>query len=137
MPSEMRRPETINIEAYIDALELQLSEALSSVDRRALPVPYHRYVRALKAVLQPTLQSGAVILTSLAVIVAVGAAPASMRTPTRSDTPLAAPSSVLVIVSDGMQVRDSLPPGEFLTAAEEVTTNQVADNLDMVPMEKE
>ena len=137
MPSEMRHPGPINIERYTDALDRQLSSELSQTRRSALPESFHRFARVLRSVLQPTLQSGAMILTSLAVIVAVGATPGSIRAPAPPHTALAAPSAALVIVSDGMRVRDSLPPGEFLTAAEEITINQEADNLDMAPMAKE
>lgn len=137
MPSEMRRPGPINIERYIDALDRQLSGELSQTRRSALPESFHRFARIVRSVLQPTLQSGAMILTSLAVIVAVGATPGSIGAPAPAHTALAPPSAALVIVSDGMRVRDSLPPGEFLTAAEEITINQVADNLDMPEMAKE
>lgn len=137
MPSEMRHPGPIKIERYIDTLDRQLRGELSQTRRTALPESFHRLARVVRSVLQPTLQSGAVILTSLAVIVAVGATPGSIRAPAPAHTALAAPSAALVIVSDGMRVRDRLPPGEFLTAAEEITINQVADNLDMPPMAKE
>lgn len=137
MPSEMRRPGPINIERYIDALDRQLSGELSQTRRSALPESFHRFARVVRSVLQPTLQSGAMILTSLAVIVAVGATPGSIRAPAPAHTALSPPSAALVIVSDGMTVRDSLPPGEFFTAAEEIMVNQVADNLDMPLMAKE
>ncbi len=137
MPSEMRRPGPINIGAYVAALDLQLREEVSRVERWTLPDGFHRLARALKTVLRPILQSGAVVLTSVAVIVAVGAAPASMRTPSPADTPLATPTEPRFAVSEEFQLRDSLPPDEFLAVADKVTSVQEADNPDMPPMAKE
>ncbi len=134
MPSEMRRPGPIDIEVYIGALEIQLSDEAALVGRRSLPESLRRFIRTLRSLLEPTLQSGAVILTSLAVIVAVGVAPATTGAPTVSDTPLAAPPAAFVIESEGMQIRDNLPPGEFLSATADIATHQLADNLDMPPM---
>jgi hypothetical protein len=36
-----------------------------------------------------------------------------------------------------VQLRDSLPPDEFLVVADEFTSVPLADNPDMPPMEKE
>lgn len=137
MPSEMRRPGPINIEAYVSALDLQLREEVPRIERWALPEVFHRLARALKSVLQPILQSGAMVLTSIAVIVAVGAAPASMQIPAPVDTPLPTPTESQFAVIEGMSLQDKLPPDEFLAVADELTAVQVADNPDMPPMEKE
>jgi hypothetical protein len=77
------------------------------------------------------------VLTSIAVIVAVGAAPASMQTPAPVDTPLATPTEPRFAVTEEVQLRDSLPPDEFLVVADEFTSVPLADNPDMPPMEKE
>ncbi|GEM_PF-2867509 len=135
MPSEMRRPGPIAIDSYVLALERQLSEEVGRVKRRSLPAAFHRLARSLRAVLQPILQSGAMALTSLAVIVAVGVAPATMSDPRPIDTPLAAPSTQLAVVT-GEQLRDSLPPDEFL-AASAFTSVRVADNRDTTQIERE
>jgi hypothetical protein len=133
----MRRPGPINIDDYVAALDLQLREEVARIERRTLPDGFHRVARAVKTVLQPILQSGAMVLTSIAVIVAVGAAPASMQTPAPVDTPLATPTEPRFAVTEEVQLRDSLPPDEFLVVADEFTSVPLADNPDMPPMEKE
>ena len=136
MQSEMRRPGPIHIEGFVGALDLQLRDEVPRVRRRALPEMFHRFGRSLRSMLQPIFQSGAIILTSVAVIVAVGAAPASMRTPPPANTPVAAPSGPVLEPAGSTNLRDSLPPDEFL-AAGDVFTVQVADNQDIPRMEKE
>jgi hypothetical protein len=133
----MRRPGPINMEAYVTALDVQLREEISRIERWTLPGGFHRVARALKTVLQPILQSGAMVLTSIAVIVAVGAAPASVQSPAPIDTPLATPTEPRFAVTEEVQLRDSLPPDEFLVVADEFTSVPLADNPDMPPMEKE
>ncbi|MGH8914409.1 MAG: hypothetical protein ACRDZM_07835 [Acidimicrobiia bacterium] len=137
MSSEMRRPGAVNIKSYVAALDLQLREEAPRVDRRALPGAVLRLVRSLRSILEPILLSGAMVLTSVAVIVAVGAAPASMRVPPSSEAPLATPGPPRAVVTEQVQLRDNLPPEEFLAVAEESPSVQVADNLDMPPMEME
>ena len=137
MPSEMRRPGTIDIEAFVSALDRQLREEVGRVERWALPQVVHRFVRGLRAALKPIVQSAAIVLTSFAVIVAVGAAPASMRNPSPAEQPLATPGQVQVPVDEGTQIRDNLPADEFLAVSDESAAVQEADNLDMPPMTKE
>jgi hypothetical protein len=114
MPSEMRRPGPIAIDAYVDLLDRQLRDEMVRIERRAWPSFVHRLTRALKTILQPLLQSGAVVLTSIAVIVAVGVAPATMRDPAPPETPLASPESVIVVETGAASLHDRLPPDEFL-----------------------
>jgi hypothetical protein len=133
----MRRPGTIDIETYISALDLQLRDEVTRVRRRPLPHVILRLWSTLKSKLQPILQSGAIVLTSVAVIVAVGAAPASMRTPSSSNTPLVIPSEPLVAIADQSRMQDRLPPDEFLAVGDESASVQLADNPDISPMEKE
>jgi hypothetical protein len=135
MPSEMRRPRAINIDQYLAALDRQLREEVTRVERRTLPQVFHKLARALRTALQPILQSGAIVLTSFAIIVAVGAAPASMRSPAPADTPLAAPSRPEIVASMGREIRDNLPADEFLAVADDSV--QEADNPDMPPMTRE
>jgi len=138
MPSEMRRPRTIDIDDYVAALDRQLREEVARIERRSLPQVFHRMGRVLRTTLQPILQSGAIVLTSFAIIVAVGAAPASMPTPPSPDTtPLATPSRPAVVVGVSSEIRSNLPADEFLAVAEEPTSVQEADNLDMPPMTME
>lgn len=137
MPSEMRRPRAIEIDHFVAALDRQLREEVKRGRRRTLPHFVHRFARALRTAMQPILQSGAILLTSFAIIVAVGAAPASMRTPPPADTPLASPSPPAVVVSDAPDLRDNLPADEFLAAGDESASVQEADILDMPPMTME
>ncbi|HSJ82536.1 MAG TPA: hypothetical protein VLA91_01815 [Acidimicrobiia bacterium] len=137
MPSEMRRPRTVDIADYVAALDRQLREEVVRTERRSLPQVFHRMARVLRTTLQPILQSGAIVLTSFAIIVAVGAAPASMRTPPSPDTPLATPSRPAVVVGVSSEIRSNLPADEFLAVAEESTSVQEADNSDMPPMTME
>ncbi|HSK06230.1 MAG TPA: hypothetical protein VK990_01835 [Acidimicrobiia bacterium] len=133
----MRRPRAIHVEEYVAALDRQLREETMRIERRSLPHAVHRLTRALRTALQPILQSGAVVLTSLAIIVAVGAAPASMRTPAPADAPLATPSQPGIVAGTGRDVRDNLPPDEFLAVADDSPSVQEADNPDMPPMTRE
>jgi len=137
MPSEMRRPRTVDIEDYVAALDRQLREEVASIERRSLPQVFHRIGRVLRTTLQPILQSGVIVLTSFAIIVAVGAAPASMPTPPSPDTLLATPSRPTVVVGVSSAIRSNLPADEFLAVADEPTSVQEADNFDMPPMTME
>ncbi|HEX6145763.1 MAG TPA: hypothetical protein VF083_03230 [Acidimicrobiia bacterium] len=135
MPSEMRRPAPIDVADYIAALDRQLREEVVRFERRSLPHAIHRLARALRTALQPILQSGAIVLTSFAIIVAVGAAPASMRSPAPPETPLATPSQPEIVAGIGRDIRDNLPADEFLAIADDSV--QEADNPDMPPMTRE
>jgi hypothetical protein len=133
----MRRPRAIGIEEFVASLDRQLREEAVRIERKSLPHAVHRLARALRTALQPILQSGAVVLTSFAIIVAVGAAPASMRSPAPADTPLATPSQPGIVAGIGREIRDNLPVDEFLAVADDSTSVQEADNLDMPPMTRE
>ena len=137
MPSEMRRPRAIGIEDFVTSLDRQLREEAVRIERKSLPHAVHRLARALRTALQPILQSGAVVLTSFAIIVAVGAAPASMRSPAPADAPLATPNQPGIVAGIGREIRDNLPADEFLAVADDSTSVQEADNLDMPPMTRE
>jgi len=133
MPSEMRRPGPVNIDLYVGLLDRQLREEVARTERRALPYFAQRLARVLKTALQPLMQSAAVVLTSIAVIVAVGVAPATMSDPPPADTPLATPGSNFTVVSDETSIHDRLPPDEFLA----IESFQGADNRDTPQMEME
>jgi hypothetical protein len=137
MPSEMRRPRAIHIEEYVTALDRQLRVEVIRMERRALPQVVHRFARVLKTALQPILQGGAIALTSFAVIMAVVAAPASMRTPPPATPTLATPSQPGIVVDVVRDIRDNLPADEFLAVADESTAVQEADNPDIPPRTKE
>lgn len=133
MPSEMRRPGPVDIDFYVALLDRQLREEVSRVERRAIPLFILRIARVLKTALQPLMQSGAVVLTSIAVIVAVGVAPATMSDPPPTDTPLADPGGNFEVVTNESSFYDRLPPDEFLA----VESFQGADNRDTPHMEME
>lgn len=133
MPSEMRRPGAIHIDDYVARLDRQLREEVARVERRSLPGFVLRIARAAKTALQPLLQSGAVVLTSIAVIVAVGVAPATMRDPAPPETPLGSPANDFVVDTEESSIQDRLPPDEFLA----VESFQPADNPDIPPMTAE
>lgn len=135
MPSEMRRPAPIDVADYVAALDRQLREEAVRIERRSLPHAIHRLARVLRTALQPILQSGAIVLTSFAIIVAVGAAPASMRSPAPPETPLATPSQPEIVAGLGRDIRDNLPADEFLAIADDSV--QEADNPDTPPMTRE
>ncbi len=133
MPSEMRRPGPVKIDNYIALLDTQLRGEVSRVERHPMPFLIQRIARVLKTALQPLIQSGAVVLTSIAVIVAVGVAPATMSDPPPVDTPLADPGGDFEVVTDQSSYYDRLPPDEFLA----VESFQGADNRDTPRMEME
>jgi hypothetical protein len=93
MSYEMRRPGTIRIEGFIRSMDTLLREEARQYERRSLPIGWHRRLRGLKTVLRPILQAGAMVLTSMAVIVAVGAAPASLPGAPPVSTQLAVPTA--------------------------------------------
>lgn len=134
MPSEMRRPGAMHLDDYEDALERLLREEALSRRRRRVSGLLHRLARSFRSVLRPTLQSGAMVLTSLAVIVAVGVAPATMRDPSPADAPLAAPSARSVVVEAPRA--DLLVASDDLVAAVGVTAIRLGDIPDTPRVER-
>ncbi len=134
MPSEMRRPAPIDIHHFVDLLDDQLRNEVALIERRALPTVFHRFARLLRTALRPLLQSGAMALTSIAVIVAVGVAPATVSDPAPPESLLAIPGiDRSVVVDSGSTILDRLPPDEFLA----VESFQTADNRDIPHMTME
>lgn len=93
MPSEVRRPTEIRLDRFVDRLDERLRDEAVKTRRARLPVGLHAMLRAVKVRALAVLQGGALALTALAVIVAVGVVPA-MRPDgsTATNGPLAAPS---------------------------------------------
>lgn len=126
MPSEMRRPGPIAIEGYIDRLDLRIRDEAGRNRHASLPSPAHMAARRLRALLRPLLQSGAMVLTSLAVIVAVGVAPGTLPTATHDNSSVAAPADPSSFIYEPNGFLDRIPDDEFL-ASEAV---HVPDNPD-------
>jgi hypothetical protein len=93
MSYEMRRPGPIHIQGFIRSMDAILREETRRQARWGLPTGWHRLLGALKAVLRPVMQAGAMVLTSVAVIVAVGVAPASLPGAPPVSTRLAVPTA--------------------------------------------
>jgi hypothetical protein len=127
MPSEMRRPGPIAIDGFAASLDLRLREAVKQTRHQTLPSKFLGFLRSVRRIVQPLMQSGAIVLTSLAIIVAIGVAPGTVQHPVATpDTPVAAPSSSSYFVLEGHDFLSRLPAEEFL-ASEGV---QIADNQD-------
>ncbi|MFZ0626422.1 MAG: hypothetical protein WAN34_07995 [Acidimicrobiia bacterium] len=126
MPSEMRRPGPVNIQTFVSQLDLRLRDEVPRTPHTSLPTFVHRVVKDIRAFLAPVLQSGAMVLTSLAIIVAVGVAPGTLSAPDTGSAVLSAPSAPRMFSSEPHDFLDRIPEDEFL-ASEAV---QVADNPD-------
>lgn len=95
MRSDARRPSEIRLDRFVEQLDAHLREEAATIRRFALPESFHRLVRAVKVRALVLLQGGAMALTALAVLVAVGMAPAVTSPISAStSTPLAAPQVV-------------------------------------------
>lgn len=75
MRSEPRRPAEINIDRFVEELDARLRLEMRTTRRTSLPQFVNRVVRAIKIRSLALLQGGALVLTALAVIVAVGISP--------------------------------------------------------------
>ena len=127
MPSEMRRPGRINVDDFVSALDVRLRAEVGRTRRWAIPDSLKHPLRALRTVAKPMIQSGSMVLTALAVIIAVGVAPATLSTPTELAAPLAAPSVSADLSVESVEFITLLPAEEFLAV-------QVADNPDTPPL---
>ena len=93
MPSEVRRPSEIRLDRFVDNLDARLRAEAVKTRRIRLPARVNVMLRALKVRALAVLQGGALALTALAVIVAVGIVPAVRPNGAAVSTgPLAAPS---------------------------------------------
>ena len=90
MHSEPRRPDSINLDRFIESLDERLRGEVKHTRRLVLPEGVRRLMRAFKIRALAFVQAGALALTAMAVIVAVGIAP-SMRAQPADDSVLAAP----------------------------------------------
>ena len=118
MPSDMRRPANINIDQFVLAMDARLRDEVGRTRRWAIPDLLKHPIRTLKAAGKPILQSAAMVLTAVSVIIAVGVAPATVSSP-EPDAPLAAPTISELVVS----FTDRLPVEDLLAV-------QMADNPD-------
>jgi len=127
MPSEMRRPATIDVNDFVAALDTRLRAEVGRTRRWAIPEQLRHPIRALRIIAKPMIQSGSMVLTALAVIIAIGATPTNVTRPAEFSSPLAAPSLSADLASDSVQVINLLP-------ADDVLAVQVPDNSDTPPL---
>jgi hypothetical protein len=123
--SEMRKPEVPDLDRYKERLDARLREEVGKQNRVVFPGAFFKLGRYMKALVKPLVQSGAMAMTAIAVIIAISATPAAtvgdLVVP--SETPLAAPDVDDLEASDSQFV-DYLP-------AEDVLALQKADNSDI------
>jgi len=92
MQSEARRPAEINLDQFVDRLDARLRDELAATRRVSLPTRFNRWLRAIKIRALAALQGGAMAVTALAVLVAVGVAPPIHPTDVAvSESPISSP----------------------------------------------
>ena len=127
----MRRPEPPEIDRYIEKLDRRLRDEVVSQRRFIVPSVITFVTRRLRALTKPLIQSGAMALTGMAVIIAISATPAA----TSGDlaipiaAPLGAPDPAAIIESDSRFI-DYLPQDDIVAVQE-------ADNSDIAVAELE
>jgi hypothetical protein len=115
MPFEVRRPDVIDVDDFIASLDTRLRDEIGRTRRFVLPDGLKHPIRAFKTLSRPLLQSGAMVLTALAVIIAVGAAPATVsRTPEEVTAPLAAPTISTDRGVAGVDFADRIPSEDLI-----------------------
>jgi hypothetical protein len=131
MHSEMRTPQSPNIDRFVETLDERLRLETLAYRRAYLPPRLVDLVRKLKVLAKPLAQSGAMALTALVIIVAISATPAArLGSPVVPDSaPLAAPDRGTVVDSD-ISFFDYLPPSDLQAI-------RVADNPDIAPIVSE
>ncbi len=124
MPSEMRRPEMPDLDHFINALDRRLRTEVVAARRAVPPRGLYALLNTLRKLAKPLAQSGAMALTGLAVIVAIGATPAARTSDLVHpiSAPLASPNDQALIESD-MAFVYYLPEDDILAVQE-------ADNPD-------
>ncbi len=92
MHSEARRPTEINLDQFVDRLDARLRDELAVTRRVTLPTTINRWLQAFRIRTLAFIQGGAMAVTALAVMVAVGVAP-TIRSPdvAVSESPLSSP----------------------------------------------
>lgn len=119
MPSEMRRPEIPNLEHFYTILDGRLRTETLTTRRAISPRSLYAMLQAVRKLAKPVIQSAAMALTGLAVIIAVGATPASTSGDLAHSltAPIAAPSEEALIESDRAFL-DYLPEDDILAVQE-------------------
>ncbi len=93
MHSELRRPSSIHLDRFVAALDERLRHEVRVTRRVLVPIAVTRLIRSLKIRSMAFVQGGALALTALAVMVAVGIGPAvNSQWHNGPSEPLAAPS---------------------------------------------
>jgi hypothetical protein len=92
MHSEARRPAEINLDQFVDRLDARLRDELAATRRVTLPTTINRSLRAFRIRVLAFIQGGAMAVTALAVMVAVGVAPTIRSADVAvSESPLSSP----------------------------------------------
>lgn len=122
MRSELRYPGEPNLELFVERLDRHLRAELRSTRRVSLPLRLQRALRALRTRAAILLRGGALVLTSLSILIAVGTAPAATPGSHASVDLLQAPSlsepSVFTIKGAGQLA--SLDNDQLVFAGEDV-----------------
>jgi hypothetical protein len=115
----MRRPEIPNLDHFYTVLDSRLRSEATATTRIIPPRSLYALVHALRKLAKPLVQSAAMALTGLAVIVAVGATPAAKSGDLAHSltTPIAAPSEEALAESDRAFL-DYLPEDDILAVQE-------------------
>ena len=92
MHSEARRPAEINLDQFVDRLDARLRDELAVTRRVTLPTTINRWLQAFRIRALAFIQGGAMAVTALAVMVAVGVAPTIRSADVAvSESPLSSP----------------------------------------------
>lgn len=131
MHSEMRIPEVPSMEHFKSTLDTRLRIEVSRQRRAIFPSFATSLVHHLRMLIKPLLQSGAMAMTAIVVIIAISATPAATTGDNEipSAAPLAAPDVRTLVESDST-FRDFLP-------ADDVLAVQKPDNSDIVTLDME
>ncbi len=76
MHSEARRPGDINLDRFVERLDARLRAEVTTIKRVSLPRSIYRALRAPKIRAMALLRGGAIVVTTLALMVAFGTYPA-------------------------------------------------------------
>jgi len=125
MHSEMRIPEVPPMEHFKSTLDARLRVEITRQRRAIFPAAVRGLVHHLRSLIKPLLQSGALAMTAIVVIIAISATPAA--TTGDNETPRAAPLAtpdVRSLVDSDSTFRDYLPADDILAV-------QKPDNSDI------
>ena len=129
MHYEMRRPEVISVDAYVASLDARLRDEIPRIKRWVAPLWLRHPIETMKRNARPMLQGGAMVLTALAIIVAVGVAPATV-TPGHTETEIRAPTVSVDILVSNADLPDRLQTLNVLAVQEPDIVDTPSPNLE-------